>query len=556
MGIMTERLIETLRAARLLPDAPIAIPNLAANGNLLPTLKSLWSQADLNCKNRAHPVRVRRMTQWIQNGIDAGAYLGCGLPDRNSAVAIDATRSLVADRLCWWPRGIPEGSWIALVSSRLRRRLDLIPEWFAAFREACRSLDGAADVLFTGKGTTTERYVRRAAAHAGFRTLTLHAPRGRSSAANWLRKIDRGGFPVSAERQYDVYLSPPLDDTRAFDGACDLRGQSGPSGPLTDRVVTAWADELFVLRIRRGGNLEPLVRSRLAQGPNAGIVHLAVGPNLVTESLALELIEFGARAWSPCRTNASDRAHNVRRVDPASSLAAQPHRELAAIDSDRHITSGTGQNDCQRVHTLASWSRALATGKSSCWNFLTHCTHAAIGPWPGQTDDEYLDELLFAACPQPRTPFAALVRILSEQRIRASPSALRGGTQAVCLTAVPLDELHRLRAFQPQRQCWSFEPYGICLSRDMLLARGARPVVYGDEDDWNRLSADDRPFFQLRRTNHATRPRDWTAEREWRYLGDIDLASVPSAGALVFVPTEEEAAQIARHSLWPVIALT
>jgi hypothetical protein len=79
-------------------------------------------------------------------------------------------------------------------------------------------------------------------------------------------------------------------------------------------------------------------------------------------------------------------------------------------------------------------------------------------------------------------------------------------------------------------------------------------VRYGDDQFWDSLSPDERPFFQLRQTRRSAGSRaiDWTVEDEWRIVGDVNLAEIPDTDALVFVPTETEAQEIAAVSPWPV----
>ena len=48
---------------------------------------------------------------------------------------------------------------------------------------------------------------------------------------------------------------------------------------------------------------------------------------------------------------------------------------------------------------------------------------------------------------------------------------------------------------------------------------------------------------------------DWTAEREWRHVGDVPLDEIPPDAALLFVPTETEAEQLATISRWPVVVV-
>jgi hypothetical protein len=152
---------------------------------------------------------------------------------------------------------------------------------------------------------------------------------------------------------------------------------------------------------------------------------------------------------------------------------------------------------------------------------------------------------------------AALERIVVQRKIVAASHSIRGGTKAISWTEVPLVDLPKLRVFRPHRGRWDFELYGICVRRELLQRRGAQPVIYGDETDWQELSADKRPYFQRRQTRPrgGRRPLDWTQEREWRHLGDLDLDSVGAEDAFLFVPSQEEAERLAEWSRWPVVVL-
>jgi hypothetical protein len=167
-----------------------------------------------------------------------------------------------------------------------------------------------------------------------------------------------------------------------------------------------------------------------------------------------------------------------------------------------------------------------------------------------------LDELLLGWPEGRHSAFAALARIVLQRLLMGSGQAIRGGYRVVCFTAVPLAELPRLRVFRAHRGRWDFEPYGICIRRDWLQRHGARPVLYGDRPLWERLPERDRPFFQVAcsRTSGGSLI-DWTAEREWRCIGDIDLTELGEREAIVFVPTAREAAAMAAISPWPVAVL-
>jgi hypothetical protein len=89
------------------------------------------------------------------------------------------------------------------------------------------------------------------------------------------------------------------------------------------------------------------------------------------------------------------------------------------------------------------------------------------------------------------------------------------------------------------------------------LRRGARPVQYGDDSLWDALPAADRPFFQMDASRTAGGKRiDWTVEQEWRHVGDVELGDLPADAALLFVPSEAEARQLAAASPWPIVVLS
>jgi hypothetical protein len=139
----------------------------------------------------------------------------------------------------------------------------------------------------------------------------------------------------------------------------------------------------------------------------------------------------------------------------------------------------------------------------------------------------------------------------------ASSAAIRGQARVVSFTAAGLWSLAELRVFRPHRRRWDFEPYGICLRRDWLTARGARPVIYGDDETWQSLAPCERPYFQRRATRTAGRRGTihWPVEKEWRHVGDLDLSSLAPGQLACFVPTRQAALRLATVTRWPVFVL-
>ena len=89
------------------------------------------------------------------------------------------------------------------------------------------------------------------------------------------------------------------------------------------------------------------------------------------------------------------------------------------------------------------------------------------------------------------------------------------------------------------------------------MHRGARPVLYGDESMWQNMNESDRPFFQPAHSSGSTSDDtdsgiDWTVEREWRHIGDLDLSRLSHEDALVFVPNFAAARRLSAVSPWPI----
>ena len=184
-------------------------------------------------------------------------------------------------------------------------------------------------------------------------------------------------------------------------------------------------------------------------------------------------------------------------------------------------------------------------------DWLVHCTRECSGPWPGQDHNDYLDDLILDRPSGDHSVQNTLRRILSERRLRAVSRPVRGAAAAVSFTACPLQQLASRRTFRAHRGRWDFEPYGLAISRDWLLAQGARPVVYRDHSD---LMGND-PFEQPARSRGSGR-YDWRTEQEWRHPGDIDLGSLPADSALVLVHSNDDIDALDGHGPWPVAAIS
>lgn len=187
-------------------------------------------------------------------------------------------------------------------------------------------------------------------------------------------------------------------------------------------------------------------------------------------------------------------------------------------------------------------------------DYLAHWTRDPDGPWPGESLDTWLGQLVRNSPLATRGPLLALRRIIRQRQITASHRTIRGGSQVVCFTAVPFNLWRERRVYRRHRRRWDFEPFAIAILKSWLVARGAQPVRYGHESEWQRLPAAERPFFQKAQTESGFSPMNWREEEEWRLVGHLDLSELPRDSAVLLAPDTSTATQLAYFSPWPVIA--
>lgn len=421
-------------------------------------------------------------------------------------------RSWIGERLVWWPRGLPQGKWIGVASSRLGRYLDQRRDWFAALRQTCACLDPEQTVLVGVDKTSTCPFLERCSQLFRIPLLRFELPRSRQQPVGRWFPPPRHTLPpecVSAELVWPAIVSPSLNEVPA-------RGTPART-PARDGLMVAVSDHIIVLSVRSGGNVEQVVRRRLEEedGRSQRGISLLIGPKLTPVDLAKTLPEA---AWL--------------------EMESRPEPEKTVVP----ITVG---NEFTRSGTLNQF-----TGEG----YLIHCTRHAAGPWPNQSMADYRDALILGRDDADHSALATLARIVAQRRLVGSCRAIRGGTPVVCFTAVDLRQLKDLHAFRAHRGRWDFEPYGLCIKQGWLEQRGARRVRYGDPSLWDQLADSERPFFQRRRAGRRGQ-FDWTVEREWRHMGDIDLTELPSDAAMLFVPTADAARHLSPLSDWPVMVL-
>lgn len=556
----TSPLAEALIASRWsLSDEPLvtAFQQLSAGDDLFPVLREAsqcWANRAMKSSEVRQAQQLVRLLEWLAT---TSAKLTYGWPSDTQYLV----ESWIGPRLIWWPHGIPVGRKVAWMSSRLGRAIDERPDWFAVLRSAAAKLDAEHDLLLTSSSTTTGRFLERAATLFGLRLLRIHTETSRS-LSDWLLRLRRElwqqcliangaeslqtstiAFPPLSLPQWNrasvlrntvlaMNVAQKSDDQRdKFDSATSVMispviGMDSTETelltlPLADRVLLSTADHVVALQVRPHGNLLTLLKRRLRENARTpGSTWLALGEQFVPNEISTDLQSLGAVGW----------------------YLWPKEQAKDAKDQDGETTSHSA------VLSQVPWPEG---------SYLVHWTRRRFGPWPDQSADEFIDDLLLSRADRSHSAFAALARIVSQRRLIASSSGLRGGFCAVCFSAAPVSELPQRRIYRRHRGRWDFELYGLCIRRDWLTSEGARHVIYGDESKWHTLSELDKPFWQQRQTQSRdhTAAIDWSAEAEWRVLHDLDLARAPDDAVVLFAPNTIEAQALAAISPWPVVAL-
>jgi len=459
--------------------------------------------------------RLASLKQQIASAVPRAAceddqgWLSLGDPRLTS----DSSQPMMGRRLLWWPNGVPHESTMGIVSSRLGRELEIHREWFRAIRSVCARCAETDERLTFQEATFAGVYVARAAELFDAKTLQIQLPQRAESLDKWLARIlaiipIRNSTVTSREQ---VFISPLVDST-------DDDGRS-PKLPCQDVAVFALSQRLCAVHVRPQGNIHDALLGRLqADNWPPASVHLHLNDRLLNSNLRDELLNAGAVGW-------------------------------AMIDDDE--SPELGQRS-QATQTVGPVSIPLGNADEFA-DFVTHCTRRRDGPWPDQSEVEFLDDLILDRPEANHSSLASLRRIIERQELLAGIATIRGETPMVSFTEVSPPELHRLRVFRPHRGRWDFQPYGICIRRSWLSQRGSRPVQYADDETWKTLAPEEKPFFQKAVSQtKAGNIIHWTVEQEWRYAGDIDLSLLSEDDAIIFVPTEGEARSLAAISRWPI----
>lgn len=413
---------------------------------------------------------------------------------------------------------------VAVLSSHLSRDLGRWSPWFDRLRQLLEALSLRKASIVSCVGTTTHRYLKSMADDADWIFADLELPAAGVSWLDWLERTAAQRIASRSElRRSGVSLtvSPLLGPVNSDEVAAVDR----------DALLLGLGDEIHLLYLRSRGRLERLMDTQANAPRGMSPLHIYTGQAAVPMVLAEKWQKLGA--------------HVVHR-DEAASLATTPTRRCEALGERRPPTS-------LAVHTPLPAAPLTLPCAS-----LSHWTRAATGPWPDQSDAEFVRDLIGHPERRVRSALDVLQRILSMERLLASGRLIRCNTPVVCFTAQPLERFGDRTVYRPHLGRWDFTAFGLCFDRDWLVSQGARQVIYGDEQTWKDLDDGDRAFFQparRRRSRRREREETWTEECEWRVVGDVDFARCPTDQLWVFVPDRQTADFIERRSRWPVLCL-
>lgn len=433
----------------------------------------------------------------------------------------------LGDRLVVWKDCQP-GDVVSVVSSRLGRAVEERSAWFRALRATCCKVARDQKILAGVSGTASAAYVERASELFGVPVVPVEFTdadivEGEDWLPAWFGSLDLEIGPGSGPE-------PPSSDQRAICVSPPIYGGFESSVPLRDRLAVGVADSVVALFVRSGGNVHNLLIDRLGSSIEAGEsgkqIRLAVGENLTAAKTRDSLLEAGAVGWY---LFASGDDHSNDNSPPASADIAE--KRNAKLKRQQEI-----QNLPEDV--------------------LIHCTRRSHGPWPDESTEDRLADLILSNSQADHSALATLIHIIETRCLIASDQSTRGPVPVVSFTGVRFDELSELRVFRSHRGRWDFEPYGICIRRELLVASGARAVSYASDAEWQAMDEEARPFFQLNQSvTESGNILDWTVEQEWRQIGDVDLTLLQPEDAWVFVPSPEDAEKVRQVSPWPVVVV-
>jgi len=171
--------------------------------------------------------------------------------------------------------------------------------------------------------------------------------------------------------------------------------------------------------------------------------------------------------------------------------------------------------------------------------YLIHWTRTANSCWPNEKLSDYYKSIVKTKNDYSHSAYMTLQRILSENILRASSRHYRKNLSAVSFSELKPSMAVSLMKWRARYREMSFEPYGIAVRKTTAQKIGIRKVIYGESKSFRDLGEIDKPYFQSIGTRGY-----WTPEKEWRFIGDIDLSKINQNDKRIIVLHKNEAIQI------------
>lgn len=195
---------------------------------------------------------------------------------------------------------------------------------------------------------------------------------------------------------------------------------------------------------------------------------------------------------------------------------------------------------------------SLVLDPSERFDYITHWTHSFDKPWPDESSAEFYMSIVNSGPEYSHSALNTLRHVLQSRTLFGSSRHMRDDIRAVGFSELHPAEAVNLMKWRRRYVRPTFEPYGIAIEKSCAEVVGIRPVIYGNKVDYQKLSEIERPYFQSEGEKYG----DWKPEREWRYIGDLDLTSVPPDRMKVIVRKRSEIERIAKVTSAEVLALT
>lgn len=170
-----------------------------------------------------------------------------------------------------------------------------------------------------------------------------------------------------------------------------------------------------------------------------------------------------------------------------------------------------------------------------CKNFFIHWTRSFNSAWPTERLIDYYSSIIESEV-YPRSAFDSVKNIVSQKIIIASSKNMPDNISTVSFSNQSLSKMTDLMRWRSRYQQMSFEPYGIGIKKETAFKLGVQKVNYYDKKNPSEISEKNKWHSQSK--GEIT---DWSAESEYRYIGDFDFSKINSDDLIIVTRNQSEA---------------